>query len=125
QQGYPQQGYPQQGVQQSAYLNPQQAAPYQQNGGIVSQPLHSGMMQQRSIYQQPQGGQSVMVSQNLASNGGTYKNRLASFMDDEAAAAADEAEEAETGLSKDEMLKKAKERKKVAKNNFGFKKNGL
>ena len=43
-------------------------------------------------------------------------------MNDDEAAAADAAEEAETGLSKEDMLKKAKERKKVAKNNFGFKK---
>ena len=135
QQGYPQQGYPQQrypqqsgymqqrpayGAQQSGYLNPQQAAPYPQQQAVTSQPLHGGAPQQ-SFYQQ-----SAMMSQSLGAaagaSGGAYKRRLNSFLDDDAAAAADAAEAAETGLSKEEMLRAAKERKKVAKNNFGFKK---
>ena len=65
-----------------------------------------------------------MVSQNLgAGGGGAFRKRLTSLLDDEAAAAADAAEESATGLSKEEMLRNAKERKKVAKNNFNFNKN--
>ncbi len=125
QHGYPQQGYPQHGgymnpAQQSAYLNPQVAAPYPQNGGITSRPIHSSAIPTQSVYQQQQP--SIAVSQNLSTNGGTFKNRLASFLNDEEAAAADAAEAAETGLSKEELLQRAKERKKVAKNNFGFRK---
>ena len=74
----------------------------------------------QSLYQQQS---SLVVSQNVsAGNGSAYKNRLASFLNDEEAAAAVAAEEEEIGLSKEEMLRKAKERKKVAKNNFGFRK---
>ena len=124
QHGYPQQGYPQHGgymnpAQQSAYLNPQVAAPYPQNGGITSRPIHSSAIPTQSVYQQQP---SIAVSQNLSTNGGAFKNRLASFLNDEEAAAADAAEAAETGLSKEELLQRAKERKKVAKNNFGFRK---
>ena len=64
-----------------------------------------------------------MISQNLSGrNAGAYRKRLNSFLDDTEAAAADAAEEVVTGLSKEEMLKNAKERKKVAKNNFNYKK---
>ncbi len=64
-----------------------------------------------------------MVSQNLGGgSGGAFRKRLNTFLDDEAAAEADAAEADATGLSKEEMLKNAKERKKVAKNNFNYKK---
>ena len=67
--------------------------------------------------------QSTMVSQNLGGgSGGAFRKRLNTFLDDEAAAEADAAEADATGLSKEEMLKNAKERKKVAKNNFNYKK---
>ena len=67
--------------------------------------------------------QSTLVSQNLGGgSGGAFRKRLNTFLDDEAAAEADAAEADATGLSKEEMLKNAKERKKVAKNNFNYKK---
>ncbi len=66
---------------------------------------------------------STLVSQNLgAGSGGAFRKRLNNFLDDDAAAEADAAEADATGLSKEEMLKNAKERKKVAKNNFNYKK---
>lgn len=106
--GYPQQGgYPMQG----GY--PQQSFVPQQQMGVVSQSVHAVHAVQ----------QSSMVSQTLGgSNGGAYRKRLNSFLDDTEAAAADAAEELATGLSKEEMLKNAKQRKKVAKNNFNYKK---
>ena len=64
-----------------------------------------------------------MVSQTLGgSNAGAYRKRLTSFLDDTETAPADAADEIPTDLSKEEMLKNAKARKKVAKNNFNFKK---
>ena len=69
------------------------------------------------MYQQ----QSAQISQNLGSAGGSaMKRRMESFMSDDDAAEAVEQEVAETGLSKDDLLRMQKEKKKVAKNNFGF-----
>lgn len=58
---------------------------------------------------------SVMLSSN--GGGGAFKKRLNNFLDDEADGLGGSSE----NLSKEEMLKQAKERKKVAKANIGFK----
>ena len=100
--------------QQSTYMNQQSpiaAAPVPVQP-IASQSIHAQGTAQNSVVSQGIGGPS----------GGAFRKRLNSFLDDEQAAAADAAEEVETGLSKEEMLKNAKERKKVAKNNFNYKK---
>jgi hypothetical protein len=63
----------------------------------------------------PQTQQSVMLSNG---EGGAFKKRLSSFLGDED----DLSEGSGESLSKAEMLKQAKERKKVAKANDKFKK---
>ena len=146
QQGYPQQGYPQQGYPQQGY--PQQGFPqqgYPQQGGFPqANPYNSGT--HGSVYQHggfpqqggfPQatpygtGGHSSMYQSNYGANadqarsvmlssnggGGAFKKRLNNFLDDEADGLGGSSE----NLSKEEMLKQAKERKKVAKANIGFK----
>ena len=70
----------------------------------------------RSVYQQPQS-QSVSVTLTSKSNGeSAYKKRLSNFLDDDdtestGAAGGD-------GMSKEDMLKQAKDRKKIAKANL-------
>ena len=148
QQGYPQQGYPQQGYPQQGYPQqggfPQQggypqASPYSSGVAGSSMYQHSGYIQQggfpqaspygagghSSVYQHggsaaiPAGGnpdaRSMMLSNN--SEGGAFKKRLSNFLgdDDDTGSGAGES------LSKAEMLKQAKERKKVAKANEKFK----
>ena len=132
--GEPQQqgGFPQQG----GYP---QASPYSSGVAGSSMYQHSGYIQQggfpqaspygagghSSVYQHggsaamPVGGnpdaRSMMLSNN--SEGGAFKKRLSSFLgdDDDTGSGAGES------LSKAEMLKQAKERKKVAKANEKFK----
>ena len=126
---YGQPGYPQQqpyGGQQSIYLRQQ---------SVYVQPGQQGG--QQSVYIQPgqQGGQqSVYISQPAAhsqpvssyysqgvspakSDGSTFKNRLANFMDDE-----DTANGSDANVSKEEMLKQAKEKKKMARLDAEFNK---
>ena len=136
QEGFPQQGYPQQGFPQQGY--PQQggfpqANPYN-SGTHGSVYQHGGFPQQggfpqatpygtgghSSMYQSNYGAnadqaRSVMLSSN--GGGGAFKKRLNNFLDDEADGLGGSSE----NLSKEEMLKQAKERKKVAKANIGFK----
>ena len=128
QQGYPQQGYPQQGgfpqaspysgapggsaYQHSGYLQQggfPQATPYG-TGGHSSVYQHSTMMPSGNLNQT----HSVMLSNG---EGGAFKKRLSSFLGEEDAAGVDPGE----SLSKAEMLKQAKERKKVAKANEKYK----
>ena len=126
QQGYPQQGYPQQGYpQQGGYP---QAAPfgggaahgsvYQPNGFPQAAPYgtggHSSAYQHGSVY----GGNGDQARSVMLSNGdgGAFKKRLSSFLDDDDTGAG-----GGENLSKEEMLKQAKQRKKVAKANVGFK----
>lgn len=89
-----------------------------QQGGGFPQATPYGVGGQSSIYQGSamHGGanqaRSVMLSNG---DGGAFKKRLSSFLDDD-----DAIPEGES-LSKAEMLKQAKERKKVAKANEKFK----
>ena len=129
-QGYPQQGYPQQGYSQqlggfpqpnpymnnggnsnSVYsnMNPQNAAPY--NGGYHGGSVHVGSgVPNASIYQQ---SVSVSAMQNAGNVGASaFQKRLSNFFGDEEETMKDAEEE---GISKDEMLKHAKDKKKVAK----------
>jgi hypothetical protein len=93
------------------------AAPYRQ--GYNGQSIHGGSTTMRSMYQQPQ--QSVSVTLTSKSNGeNAYKKRLNSFFDDDDDSNAGEAEG--DSMSKEDMLKQAKDRKKVAKANLNFKK---
>ena len=71
-----------------------------------------------SMYQQPQ---SVSVTLTSKPNGeSAFKKRLNSFLGDDDSSAA--ATEAADEMSKEDMLKQAKDRKKVAKANLNFKK---
>ena len=82
----------------------------------------------RSVYQNSMQQSSVMLSK---SSGGAFKKRLSSFLDDDDAGidaetaeiAANAATAGETSLedgpmSKNDMLKQAKDRKKIAKANL-------
>ena len=123
QQGYPQQGYPQQqgfpqpgpymagGANGSMYQQNMNAAPY--NQAYTGHSVHGGAAPVRSAYQQQQS--SLMLSSK--SSGSAFKKRLSNFLDDDDAAG-------ETGesMSKEDMLKQAKDRKKVAKANLNLKK---
>lgn len=74
----------------------------------------------RSVYQQPQG-QSVSVTLTQKSNGeSAFKKRLSNFLDDDDVDTTNAA--GGDGMSKEDMLKQAKDRKKVAKANLNFKK---
>ena len=95
------------------------AAPYRQ--GYNGPSIHGGSTTMRSLYQQPQ--QSVSVTLTSKSSGeNAYQKRLNSFFDDDDDSSANEANEAEDSMSKEDMLKQAKDRKKVAKANLNFKK---
>lgn len=124
--GYPQQGYPQQAYpQQGGYP---QAAPfgggaghnsvYQPNGFPQAAPYgaggHSSVYQHSSVYgSNADQARSVMLSNG---DGAAFRKRLSSFLDDD-----DNGAGSGENLSKEEMLKQAKQRKKVAKANVGFK----
>ena len=118
--GYPQQqGFPQPnpymgGGHNSAYQQSMNAAPY--NQAYAGHSVHGSAAPIRSNYQQQQS--SLMLSSK--SSGNAFKKRLSNFMgDDDDDASSDVANE---GMSKEDMLKQAKDRKKVAKANFNFKK---
>ena len=121
QQGYPQQGYPQQGYpQQGGFPQGMNAAPYRQ--GYTGHSVHGGAAPIRnSVYQQSQS-----VSVTLTSKPGgesAFKKRLNSFLDtddDDMSTGADSS--ADAGMSKEDMLKQAKDRKKIAKANLNLKK---
>ena len=80
----------------------------------------------RSLYQQPQ--QSVSVTLTSKSNGeNAFRKRLNSFLDDDGDTSTgtgdgDSNSGAGDSMSKEDMLKQAKDRKKVAKANLNFKK---
>ena len=125
QQGFPQQGYPQQqggfpqpgpymggGTHNSLYQQNMNAAPYTQGGYHTSHSVHGGIAPAGGNYQQS----SLMLSSK--SSGNAFKKRLNNFLDDDDS----EGGEAAEGMSKEDMLKQAKDRKKVAKANFNFKK---
>ena len=134
QQGYPQGGYPQQGYGHGGY--PQQGYPQQQGGfpqgmnaapyrqGYTGQSVHGGNMR-TSTYQQSQS-----VSVTLTSKPGgesAFKKRLNSFLgDDEGGSNSDFSASSDNsgdaGMSKEDMLKQAKDRKKIAKANLNLKK---
>jgi len=111
QQGYPQQGMPQPtpyggGMQNSMYQQNMNAAPYRQGYG---QSVHGG-----SMYQQPQSVSVTLTSKPGGEN--AFKKRLNNFLGD------DDDIETTDNMSKEDMLKQAKDRKKVAKANLNFKK---
>ena len=124
--GYPQQGYPQQGYpQQGGFPQGMNAAPYRQ--GYTGQSVHGGNMR-TSTYQQSQS-----VSVTLTSKPGgesAFKKRLNSFLGDDDADSTPSAPTAapsadipgDAGMSKEDMLKQAKDRKKIAKANLNLKK---
>jgi len=91
-------------------MNPQNAAPY---GGAYGSPsVHvGGGVPGGSAYQQ---SQSVMNTPG--ESGAAYKKRLSNFLGE------DESSDESDNMSKEDMLKLAKDKKKVAKANFNFKK---
>ncbi len=93
--------------QQSLYLQPQQSV-YLNQSSTNSQAVSN-------YYGQPQQQSSYYSTPPVAKNpeSSTFKNRLANFMDDETGIPSSPQETAT--LSKAEMLKQAKERKKLAK----------
>ena len=123
--GYPQQGFHQQGgfPQASPYNGGAHGSVYQPNGypqqGGFPQAAPYGVGGQSSMYQGSamHGGNANQARSVMLSNGdgGAFKKRLSSFLDDD-----DAIPEGES-LSKADMLKQAKERKKVAKANEKFK----
>lgn len=142
QQGYPQQGYPQQGFpQQGGYQSRYQGA-YGQQGQVVSQGIpmggnmggmsgYTGAHTQSAYHtSMPVGGftqQSKQLSQSVSASvpgGAAFKRRLASFVDDEDDGTSEAIEQELHGgaPSKADLLKAAKQSKKVAKNNSAFRK---
>ena len=88
-------------------MNPQNAAPYGQ--GFGGRSLHTGgAAPARSMYQQQS---SLMMSSK--ETGAAYKKRFNSLFGDDDNSAGHV--EDESGLSKADMLKQAKDKKKVAK----------
>lgn len=99
------------------------------NQGFAGHSVHvGGAAPMRSVYQNSMQQSSVMLSK---SSGGAFKKRLSSFLDDDDAGidaetaeiAANAATAGETSLedgpmSKNDMLKQAKDRKKIAKANL-------
>ena len=134
QQGYPQQGYPQQGYPQPGYPQqgyPQQggfpqgmnAAPYRQS--YTGQSVHGNPAMRSGTYQQ---NQSVSVTLTSKPGGeSAFKKRLNSFLGDDdsadtASSSASDTSGGDSGMSKEDMLKQAKDRKKIAKANLNLKK---
>ena len=114
QQGYPQQqGFPQPApygggaMPNSMYQQNMNAAPYRQ--GYTGHSLHGG-----NVYQQPQSVSVTLTSKPTGES--AFKKRLNNFLGDDI--------ETETGdsMSKEDMLKQAKDRKKIAKANLNLKK---
>ncbi len=120
--GYPQQnGYSQQGY-------PQQIAGYPQQNGYSQQ----GYPQQIAGYPQYPNGQSLQVQSQKVSSGETvsgstggnaFMKRFKSFMNDVGDISSDIGERSSdiSGLTKEEMLKQAKDRKKVTKTSLNMK----
>jgi hypothetical protein len=101
------------------YQQGMNAAPYRQ--GYTGPSVHGASSTMRSLYQQPQ--QSVSVTLTSKSNGeNAFKKRLNSFLDDDDDTSTGGESGAGDGMSKEDMLKQAKDRKKVAKANLNFKK---
>ena len=133
QQGYPQQGYPQQGgfPQANPYNGGNPGSVYQQGGfpqqqGGFPQATPYGAGGHGSVYQRNSvmlGGNAGQTSSVMLSNegGGAFKKRLSNFLEDDDGPIPGVDDAGET-MSKADMLKQAKERKKVAKANVGFKK---
>ena len=117
--GFPQQGFPQQGYpQQGGFPQGMNAAPYRQ--GYTGHSVHGGAPMRNGVYQQSQS-----VSVTLTSKPGgesAFKKRLNSFLDTDDADMANGADSADAGMSKEDMLKQAKDRKKIAKANLNLKK---
>ncbi len=88
------------------YQQNMNAAPYRQGYG---QSVHGG-----SMYQQPQSVSVTLTSK--PSGESAFKKRLNNFLGD------DDDVETTDNMSKEDMLKQAKDRKKVAKANLNFKK---
>jgi hypothetical protein len=100
------------GYQQNG--NMPNAAPYGNGAAYGGASVHvGGGVPNRSVYQQ---SQSVMAS--AGASGAAYKKRLSNFLGDDDAASESEAEQ----LSKEDMLKLQKDKKKVAKANNNIKK---
>ena len=133
QQGYPQQGYPQQGgfPQANPYNGGNPGSVYQQGGfpqqqGGFPQATPYGAGGHGSVYQRNSvmlGGNAGQTSSVMLSNegGGAFKKRLSNFLEDDDGPIPG-VDDAGESMSKADMLKQAKERKKVAKANVGFKK---
>ena len=97
------------------------SAPYRQ--GYTGPSVHGGSATMRSLYQQ-QPQQSVSVTLTSKPNGeNAFRKRLNSFLDDDDDTSTGGGDSS-TGdsMSKEDMLKQAKDRKKVAKANLNFKK---
>ena len=116
-QGYPQQGgYPQQNPYggnpyQQQNMNPQNAAPYR--GGYPNPSVHVGSnVPSMSAYQ----SQSIM--NNAGGSSAAFKKRLSNFLGEEEDGTDQEGER----LSKEDMLKMQKDKKKVAKASNNMKK---
>ncbi len=118
QQGYPQQGYPQQGYpQQGGFPQGMNAAPYRQ--GYAGPSVHGSSVVRNGMYQQSQS-----VSVTLTSKPGgesAFKKRLNNFLGDDDDSSGSELS-GDAGMSKEDMLKQAKDRKKIAKANLNLKK---
>ncbi len=124
QQGYPQQGYPQQGYPQQGYPQQPQTSGYSgtYNGAHTQSAYHTSMPVGGGVYQQ-----SKQLSQSVSASvpgGAAFKRRLASFVDeeDDGTSAAIEEELHGGAPSKADLLKQAKQAKKVSKNNSAFRK---
>ncbi|MCR5167470.1 MAG: hypothetical protein K6C13_09660 [Oscillospiraceae bacterium] len=117
QQGFPQQGaqqFPQQGMRQQNMNDPMAANPMNINPNVPSHyfnaaPAHSVYSNMNSsVYQ----GSSIMSSKK---SGSTFKDRLNKFMDTDEDEPDVSANAQEPEMTKEEMLKAAKEKKKQAR----------
>lgn len=109
------------------------AAPYPQRPAGGSVHITGAGATSRYQSQVLSQSQSQILSQNLGGKAGAFRKRFDSMFDDdddtsaeaeakdaEDSAADESEEETEGGMSKSELLKMQKERKKVAKNNSKF-----
>ena len=117
QQGFPMQGaqqFPQQGMRQQNMNDPMAANPMNINPNVPSHyfnaaPAHSVYSNMNSsVYQ----GSSIMSSKK---SGSTFKDRLNKFMDTDEDEPDVSANAQEPEMTKEEMLKAAKEKKKQAR----------
>lgn len=125
QRGYPQQGmqqgYPQQGVQQMQGVYPT-AKPYpQQTGGMQSMQMPG--VGQTSVQRDQTGSTSIpTVSQNVKSTSVEDIIAKAKAITSNSAADDDDIDDDDAPMSREDMLKAAKQKKKNAKLNSNFKK---